>query len=113
MFLFYQYSTGIGEEDENEESSDEDEADPTPDSDKAPTPLPSVESFTSSRTPKKHSNSDSGRISMAKASTPKDRHHLVPPSDHSSQSLPEGEFVGVGRHRDGKDIGKFIPFNVC
>ncbi|KAG8195703.1 hypothetical protein JTE90_002966 [Oedothorax gibbosus] len=98
-------STGNEEEEENDKSS---EADPTPDSDKALTPLPSIESFTSSRTPKKHSfNSDSGldaRLSMAKASTPKDRHHLVPPSDHSSQSLPEGEFVGVGRHRDGKDI---------
>lgn len=58
------------------------------------------------------SESSSNSLALIKSSTPKipSQSAAMPMTDDSLQSLPEGGFYGIGRHKDGTDLGKFILF---
>lgn len=54
------------------------------------------------------SEGSSNSIAFLKASTPRipSQSAAIPMTDDSLQSLPEGGFYGIGRHKDGSDLGK-------
>lgn len=55
------------------------------------------------------SESSSNSVGLMKSSTPRipSQSAAIPMTDDSLQSLPEGGFYGIGRHKDGTDLGEF------